>query len=116
LGDLTCGGAFPGLYSVSVTVAVEMNLEHAVDRRADDGELAERGPEQAPMTVTANIMDQNARTARPINLRDILLHLALPRPSGNGWPVPRTNFQETARVRKRVFKMDPSLARSRSEK
>jgi hypothetical protein len=43
--------------------AVEIDLEHAVDRFAGRGELVERGPKQALLEVAADIGQKNARPA-----------------------------------------------------
>ena len=40
-------------------LAVEIDLEHAVDRLADDGELVERSPEKALLQNAADGRDQN---------------------------------------------------------
>ena len=42
--------------------AVEIDLEHAVDRLADDGELVERGLEQAPLQIAIDDRYQNHET------------------------------------------------------
>jgi hypothetical protein len=39
-------------------VGIEIDLDHAVDRLADDGELVERRFDQAPLHVTADDRDQ----------------------------------------------------------
>ena len=43
--------------------AVEIDLEHAVDRLADDGELVERGLEQAPLQMAIDDRYQNDETS-----------------------------------------------------
>ena len=40
-------------------IAVEIDLERAVDRLPDNGELIQRGPKQPPLYVTADHRDQN---------------------------------------------------------